>query len=445
MADAVRVGPHDGADEASRANVRTVALKTVLVRQTLEFAAETVPVYKELYARAGVAASNFSTLTDLSRFPRVDRAHLASDIRSFLAPSARPEFVRSTSGTTGKRLVLYGCHAELEAHRALFRAFNDQMVEPTIILRISPPVRRLHSPAITPDSIVNLAVAYIPEQLPGFWLTHTDFVHQLLSEEYVIGEHARQITVLHITPPYLLESLTTNLRAIGIDPHTYEIQTIVLTGGHATQRHKQICSEAWGAQCITTYSCTEILGGCPELAGFPPIYSDTLAIHAEVVDPSTGKHALPGRVGTLVLSSLYPFQQTVPLIRYEPGDWARSVQLANGQSGFQLVGRKEQCLFLSDEVVVGPSTILDVLSSFEQIPQIPGPRFQYTDQSSPGRKCLRVDVESNPVSDRLRRQLEDAIGGALASTIKLDSDTDVIVRVYPKGALARYIRIYPES
>ena len=421
------------------------ALQTVLIKQTLDVAEESIDGYRTLYERAGICSGDFQKLTDLARFPVIHRADLVADIGRFISPISRPEHIRSTSGSTGKRLTIYGCAAEMDAHRALFDALNGEMTDPLLVLRISPPVRRLHSQPLTSPKVVNLSITYIPEQLPGLWLTHTDFVHQTLSEGYFIGDAVRRITALHITPPYFLELLTANLHATGIDPRSYGVGTIVLTGGHATLRHRRICEAAWGARCVTTFSCTEVLASFPEVHAASGVYAPSMAAYAEVVDLETGLPVIAGSPGGLVLTATYPFQQTIPLIRYQPGDTVRAVDLPDGRRGFKVIGRSHECISLANGEVVGPTEILDILSIFDKIPQIPAPRFQLTQDRIGGENRLRMDVEANAVTATQRSTLEDAIAHAFASEVSGCVNSAPVIRVHPKGSLSSYLRLYPES
>jgi phenylacetate-coenzyme A ligase PaaK-like adenylate-forming protein len=411
----------------------------------LDIAYETVSEYQNRFSQLGILPSSFTKLRDLQNFPLTTRSDLADNSRRFLSYTAPTEFIRSTSGSTGRRLILYGCRAENELHQALFEIVNPRFNSSVIVLRLSPPVRRLHAPALFPEQIVNLNLAYIPEQLPGMWLTHTDFVHQVLSEEYFIAREPSRVTVLHITPPYLLESLTSNLKAVNINPADYGIETIVFSGGHVTQRQRLLCKEIWHAHCATNFSCTEVLSSFLEVGSDIDTYVPSLGAYAEVIDPKTGRWAEPGCTGALALTSAYPFQQVMPLIRYQPGDWVQAIDLSNGQRGFRVLGRQHQCIFLPGGLVVGPIQVIEAVTPFDEIPQIPAPRFILKDESVKEHPIIKLDIEINSSSKIRNQKLEDEIALSLLS--KLDSSIlpDVHVQLHPKGALSNFFRIYPEN
>jgi hypothetical protein len=67
------------------------------------------------------------------------------------------------------------------------------------------------------------------------------------------------------------------------------------------------------------------------------------AVEVEVVDPFTRK---PAEVGVLVVSTLWPFVQAMPLIRYWTGDLVSLGPrcAAQGERGFRFEGRQAQCV-----------------------------------------------------------------------------------------------------
>jgi hypothetical protein len=105
------------------------------------------------------------------------------------------------------------------------------------------------------------------------------------------------------------------------------VRTVVLYGGHVTPTRKRLLSRLWQASVRDNYSLTEVFGGATECGiGGPWVFDPHLV--AEVVHPRTFEPVDDG-VGVLLLTTLYPFVQQMPLVRYCTNDLVEVV--ATGQ------------------------------------------------------------------------------------------------------------------
>ena len=77
---------------------------------------------------------------------------------------------------------------------------------------------------------------------------------------------------------------------------------------------------------MTSYSLTEFNGVALECPMVSHRYHFDASIFAEVLDPITHAPVSIGEEGLLALTSLHPFQQAQPFIRYAPGDVVRLVR-----------------------------------------------------------------------------------------------------------------------
>jgi len=186
---------------------------------------------------------------------------------------------------------------------------------------------------------------------------------------------------------------------------------------------------------------------------------DLFAI-AEFVHPVTERAVAAGEEGVAVLTSLYPFQQAQPLLRYWTGD-VFTVREGEcpcgfaGTSGF-FRGRLSECIDVSDVIpagfgprLVGPADVLEVLHRFPQLPQFhKHPRFVLSLNRQPDRTRIALEVESHPCRGGVEAVAADIAHEFARRFANADGDQlppDVIdVRLVPKGQLASATGYYPD-
>jgi hypothetical protein len=125
-------------------------------------------------------------------------------------------------------------------------------------------------------------------------------------------------------------------------PDESDIRLLQVLGVVDAGLYKFLHSAFNGAEVIERFSLSEIFGGATKQW---PATSFLLDPHVvgEVVDES-GAPVAPGGVGELVLTELFPFVQTQPLIRYRTGDVVLLVNEEDDRFEFEWWGRRHQCL-----------------------------------------------------------------------------------------------------
>lgn len=426
------------------------ALNTLFVAQSLEFAERTVPFYRRRADKSGIKASSFLSLRDLTNYASVSRFDILANPDSFISQEVSADMVRSTSGTTtGQPMMIYGNRSEAAAQRALVDLHSNSHATGELILRITPPVRRLSSPATVAENTVELHLAYIPEPMPNSWLDHTDFLAQILDKKYSLHGRLVTISIIHITPPYFFPMMTRTLKQKGYSPSDFGVSRILLSGGDVTPQMREIARTDWRAACTSSFSCSEINGAAIDASDTPSVYRPFPTLYCEVADPETGRPLSDGRAGLLRMTSFFPFQQVMPLIRYAPGDIVRVVD--DGKAavpGFQPVGRLDHCIKLGESNYIGPSDILSILEDFPEIPQVPYPRFRITSQPRGKRMLLTLQVEIQnqrltrlPAGKQIERRLERLLSQLLRK--QKTHAVDVTVELHAKGSLREFFRLYP--
>ena len=174
----------------------------------------------------------------------------------------------------------------------------------------------------------------------------------------------------------------THLAALRLsEPAAAGIEVIHTYGDLLPPSIRRRIEETWAAVVIDRYSMVEHFGGASLLPGTDRYVFDPHQV-PEVVDPRTRAPIRSGR-GVLVLTSLYPFVQMMPMIRYVTGDAVEITACDDDYAGLQvrILGRLGDCL--CDETgqpVLAPSEWRDALET------IPGIAFasRRTDLLIPG-------------------------------------------------------------
>jgi phenylacetate-coenzyme A ligase PaaK-like adenylate-forming protein len=307
--------------------------------------------------------------------------------------------------------------------------------------------------------LVTLSLHY-----PKFTLrsTYDDFVLRQLFQDIPVPGTAGRISAIHATPPFLIRLMTDELEQRSLSPRATGVRTIAASGGLVTRRLREIVRQAWGVPLVTSYSLTEFNAVALECPLVPHRYHFDAGLYAEVVDPTTQEPVAAGEEGLLVLTSLYPFQQAQPFIRYAPGDLARSIatpcRCGSVETAIEFLGRAEHCLDLHDVVgrrgrrFVAAAAVHDILDDFPEVPPLLYPRFNLHRVERQDGVDVRVEFEVYHVVDeamrtriagralkRLRRAYPEWAAAERNGRLTWD------VRVVSRGELATFLKLYPES
>jgi hypothetical protein len=159
-----------------------------------------------------------------------------------------------------------------------------------------------------------------------------------------------------------LMPLCVALQEKGVDPRSFGLRAISTTSFRLSPHWKQHVERTWRARVWDNYSLSEIPTPaleCPE-CGFNHWLSPPTI--AEVVDVGTKKPLRQG-LGALVLTTLYPFVQAMPLLRYWTGELVElgpRCRLAP-EVGVRFRGRLGQSLVRGSEVLVAAQDAIDFL------------------------------------------------------------------------------------
>lgn len=341
------------------------AYQTEQLKKHLQYAYENSPYYKQSFDEAGVSPEDFKVLSDLSKFPFINKqierdAQLSKPLLGTLAATPEEDvvFVSASSGSTGVPTLSPFTKVD-------FDEFQDVQSRLFWAAGVRPNDRYVHALNFTlfvggPDVIgaQNLGALCI-------W-AGTIPSERLL---YILKEF--QPTVIWTTPSYAWY-LGETAKKQGINPATdLAIHKIIVAGepGGSIEATRKAIEELWDAEVYDFYGISDIYGACAGMCSERNgLHIAEDQIYMEVIDPVTLKPVKDGERGELVLTTLR--KQARPMIRFRTGDIAiinrEKCGCGRTHGRIQIVGRLDD-MFIVSGVNIFPSDIEFIVRNIKEL------------------------------------------------------------------------------
>jgi len=380
------------------------------LRQTVKWAYDRVPYYRELLQDSGAEPGDIRSLEDLQRLPLTSKEDLRKNYPYGLFAVPLDEVVRihSSSGTTGKPAVVGYTASDIDVWAELM-------------------ARTLCCGGVTKGDIVQVAYGY--GLFTGGLGVHYGAERVGAAVIPVSGGNTRKqlsvmqdfgTTVLCCTPSYALyiaEVAAEN----GVDIRNTSLRVGFFGAEPWSDNMRQEIEAELGIDALDIYGLSEVIG--------PGVASECSAkngLHiaedhfiAEIVDPETGEVLADGRLGELVFTTLT--KKAFPVLRYRTRD-ITCLRHGSCECGRTLVrmdrvsGRTDDMLIIRG-VNVFPSQIESVLLSIGDTE----PHYQLVVDRRGRLDDLEVWVEVSEglFSDEVRRleELEARVKGEIEATL----------------------------
>jgi len=294
-------------ESLSRDEMTSIQEKSL--KQTVKYAYEKVPFYKQLLDEKGVRAEEIKKLEDISLLPFTTKADLRDNYPYGLCAVPQSDIVRlhASSGTTGKPTPVFHTRRDLENW-------------------VNCMARNCYMAGVRRDDVCQIAFRYT--------LFTGAFGHHYGAEKIgamVIptssGQTERQImmmqdfgtTVFHCTPSYAV-TIAEKMSEMGVDRDSLSLRISIHGAEPMTEEMREEIEEKLGTLAIGDYGLTE-LGGpgvsieCPEKAGY---HINEDYFYPEIIDPETLQPLPDGETGELVFTTLQ--KEALPIIRYRTRD-----------------------------------------------------------------------------------------------------------------------------
>jgi phenylacetate-CoA ligase len=327
------------------------------VRETVRYAAETVPFYRDWFREQGISPAEFRTADDLDRLPLVTKHLYREQPERFRSTSrlAQNAMSMTSGGSTGEPITVFHSHAAMLARgaymqrqRAVMRKMLGGVRLPRELILAIPTGSSARSVKFRRES----TFAYLRRHNRRvLWLgTPIDEVIAEINEfqPHSIGAYGSYV-----------EALFRVVAQRGIDMH---LPKMVAYGADTmSEDGMQLIREGFGVAVFSTYGSIEAPGIgflCEECTGF---HLNVDLVHVKLID-AEGRRLEPGERGEVVVSDLT--NRATVLLNYrlsdlgmlleQPCPCGRTLPLA------KIEGRVEDILRLPDGGFLHPASVYNV-------------------------------------------------------------------------------------
>jgi len=323
-----------------------------LLGETITWAIAHCPFYRERFEGLPVP----QTPSELSPLPLTWKHELRSAGWRARAGHLTPALRQHTSGSTATSFEVYRSREELEFVGRFIGSLypTDSSAPRTLELFLGNPAHGGHAVLPSPSFVIQGNV------YDGAFLPHLA-ASVLLDSHEIPGVEPR---VTRITGALThVAAMTAVLRSTGMDFSAAKVATLSVTGFLMTNRWRRLLEDSWRCYIENCFSLTEVFGWathCEECDAFhfgPEVVP-------EVVDVVTRQPLEEGR-GMLALTSLYPFVQMQPIIRYVTGDVASIVptRCRSDYPAHRLEGRLSHAWLATSGQIVLPG--VDIINALD--------------------------------------------------------------------------------
>lgn len=301
----------DPIEIASRDEIE--ALQTQRMRWTLRRAWDRVPHYRKKFEDAGVHPDDFTTLSDLAKFPFTTKEDLRLNYPFGMFASPREEVVRvhASSGTTGKPTVVGYTRHDIEVWAELM-------------------ARSIRASGGTRRDIVHISYGY--GLFTGGLGAHYGAerlgctvvpVSGGLTERQVQLIRDFRPDIIMVTPSYML-ALCDEMDRQGLTKEECSIKVGIFGAEPWTETMRSEIEARTSMDAVDIYGLSEVMGPgvaneCIETKDGLHVWEDHF--YPEIVNPETGEPVPDGGFGELVFTTLT--KEALPVVRYRSRDLTR--------------------------------------------------------------------------------------------------------------------------
>jgi phenylacetate-CoA ligase len=392
--------------------------QSLRLRQTLQYACERSPFYRQHFRDAGVSPNDIHSAKDLSRLPFTEPHNLSDSPYLFLCVSqseiARPHtFV--TSGTTGPQKKVFWTQRDLDRIIEFMAAGIGTVADEDDVVQILLADGRPYSQAdLLYRGVKKLGAKPVicgmeissDEQLRILEASHTTVLFGYTGQIFRLSKDLQSKTDLAVKG----------------------VQALFLAGAYVPSPMRLELEGIWNCGVYTHYGLTEMgLGVAVECNAHASYHFNEAGLLAEVVDPETGNPVADGEEGELVFTTLA--REAMPLIRYRTHDLTRILPdpCPCGATSLRRLDhvrkRLESMVHLSSGDHLYPSMLDDALYQIPGLVDYQAVLIQHGDKSN-----LKVEAEmqwtEGSALQRIRYKLASipAVARSIASGIMAEPE-----------------------
>jgi phenylacetate-CoA ligase len=399
------------------------ALQLARLRWSLHHAYEHVAHYRTAFDTAGAHPADLRDLSDLARFPLLNKADLRDHYPFGLFAVPRDQVVRihASSGTTGRPTVVGYTQQDIDTWAGLV-------------------ARSIYAAGGRPGDLVHIAYGY--GLFTGGLGAH--YGAERLGCSVVPlsgGQTERQVQLIldfrpdliMVTPSYLL-TIAEEFARRGLDARDCSLRLGILGAEPWSEPMRREIEARLGLEALDIYGLSEVMG--PGVASECAETKDGLCLwedhfYPEIIDPQSGVVLPDGEEGELVLTSLT--KQALPVIRYRTRDRTRLLPpTARSMRRLERISARTDDMLIIRGVNVYPTQIEELILDQHRF----APNYLLEIARDGHRDVLTVHVEWLPEGDS-QREAREAAARDLARHVKSSVGITVRVEVVDCGALER--------
>ncbi len=411
----------DRIETASRDELESLQLERL--KWSVEHAYRNVEHYRKVFDAAGVHPDDIRALSDLKRFPFLNK----SDLRDhypfglFAVPRQKVVRIHASSGTTGKPTVVGYTQRDIDTWAGLV-------------------ARSIFAAGGRPGDIVHVAYGY--GLFTGGLGAH--YGAERLGCSVVPmsgGQTEKQVQlildfrpdVIMVTPSYML-TIAEEFERLGLDARGCSLRVGIFGAEPWTGSMRQEIERRMGIDAVDIYGLSEVMGPgvaneCVETKDGLVLWEDHF--YPEIIDPDSGAVLPDGEEGELVLTSLT--KEALPVIRYRTRDRTRLLPpTARSMRRLGRINGRTDDMLIIRGVNVFPSQIEEIILN----ERVFAPNYLLQVDRDGHLDTLTVQVEwpAGGVKDPAAR---DAAARDLAHHVKSSVGITVRVDVVGPGVLDR--------
>lgn len=400
---------------------RMEAARTARLRALLRHAAEHVPYYRDLFARAGFSAAEVRSVGDLSRLPLLAKSDIRANLEALKSNRARGLRRSNTGGSSGEPMIFF-LGAERLSHdvAAKWRAtrwWGVDIGDPEIVVWGSPIELGAQ------DRLRALRDALMrTELLPAFEMSEARL------DDFLVRIRRRRPKML-FGYPSALAHIARHAGRRGVAMDDLGVKVAFVTSERLYEDQRREIERGFGCAVADGYGSREggfIAHQCP--AGGMHLSAEDVVV--EIIDES-GKALPAGRAGEIVITHLA--SRDFPFIRYRTGDvGVLSDRACDCGRGLPLLtdlqGRT------TDFVTARDGTVMHGLALIYVVRDIPGVRQFKIVQETRDRTRVLLVTDRN-FSDGDLDTIRGGFGRRLGSGVRVEIER---VSEIPREASGKY-------
>ena len=341
-------------------------LRIWLLGRTLAHAIDTVDFYR---VRKEIYQNWMSHCRPGERVPEdlpvLRRSDLQENPSAFISLAGDLELLSHTSGSTGEPVLIHRSRQEVR----FVQRYYDCLLEPARVPLKTKPLcltfpNLYHGSALPLPSIGMPIISGVTDD------TLIQDATRILRTSHKIPGCSERIQFLSGLSHHVV-FFTNYLLEQGYDVGQFALSGVSITGGYISPHWSAFLRRAWNCPVFDRWSMTELVGGATRDCETGLFLFDP-HVFVEVVNPINGHCVTGNGVGELVITTLYPFAQMQPLIRYATGDLVYQTTLSGTETrAYAFLGKLKNCLMHFDEgelgVLVSSAQLYDLLTSWPEV------------------------------------------------------------------------------